>query len=149
MIQISDDEFIKYVIDMAEGKKTQQQVIKELATEARTLNARIQKLSITNPEVYEAYIKRHSYKPKARKDINAIELAFEILKCEKTIEQIAAEHNCGIRTVSRRIRSLKDSENELEREVYRLCKIVTDSNKSGANIPPTAQEEIEKMRIKC
>ena len=147
MIQISDDEFIKYVIDMAEGKKTQQQVIKELATEARTLNARIQKLSITNPEVYEAYIKRHSYKPKARKDINAIELAFEILKCEKTIEQIAAEHNCGIRTVSRRIRSLKDSENELEREVYRLCKIVTDSNKSGANIPPTAQEEIEKMRI--
>ncbi len=147
MIQISDNEFIKYVIDMAEGKKTQQQVIKELATEARTLNIRIQKLSTTNPEIYEAYIKRHSYKPKVRKDVNAMELAFEILKCEKTIEQIASGHNCAIRTVSRRISSLKASESELEREVYRLCKVVTDSNKKGKNIPAIEQNEIEKMKI--
>ena len=57
MKEITQEEFESIVKDIIAGKKSKAMVIKELHTEARTLNNKIQELSMLNPELYEEFVK--------------------------------------------------------------------------------------------
>lgn len=86
MKQISQEEFEQYVEAIIRGEMSRAQVIKELQTEARTLNNRIHELVRINPELHRRFVEKYPYKPKERKDLDAMQLAIEILKQERTIE---------------------------------------------------------------
>ena len=64
MEQISQEEFERYVEAIIRGDMSRTQVIKELQTEARTLNNRIHELILTNPELHRRYVEKHPYKPR-------------------------------------------------------------------------------------
>lgn len=128
MKQISQEEFEQYVEAIIRGEMSRAQVIKELQTEARTLNNRIHELVRINPELHRRFVEKYPYKPKERKDLDAMQLAIEILKQERTIEQIAQEYQTGRRTIQRRINTLRNSQSLLERRVYDLCKEVGQKN---------------------
>ncbi len=146
MKNISQQEFEQYIWEMIRGEKTQTTVVKELETDHRTLNNRIQKLSVTNPELHKAYVESRPYKPKERKDINAVELALEVLREEKTLEQIAESYGAGMRTIRRKIDSLKKSEDALERELYTLCKAVAYNHSHSIKNDVILQNRIMEVR---
>lgn len=64
MKQISQGEFEQYVEAIIRGDMSKAQVVKELQTEARTLNNRIHELILTNPELHRRYVEKHPYKPR-------------------------------------------------------------------------------------
>lgn len=123
MKQISQEEFEQYVEAIIRGDMSRAQVVKELQTEARTLNNRIQELAGINPELHRRYVEKHPYRPKERKDINAVQLAIEILEDDKTIEELITEHQVSRRTIRRKLDSLKNSEDKIERDLYELCRV--------------------------
>lgn len=146
MKQISQEEFEHYVGEMIIGTLSKAKVVKELETDGRTLNNKIQELAATNPDLYQRYIDKRPYKPRERKDIDAMQLAIEILKQDKTIEQIAKYYQTGRRTIQRRIEKLGASSNPLERQVYELCKEVARYNKArGSRMPEELQMRIQDV----
>ena len=122
------------------------QVVKELQTEARTLNNRIHELAGINPDLHRRFVEKYPYKPKERKDLSAMQLAIEILKQEKTIEQIALERETGRRTIQRRINTLEKSPDPIERRVYDLCKEVCQNNsRKGGKVSEELARRIEQV----
>jgi len=145
MKQISQEEFEQYVEAIISGEMSRTQVVRELQTEARTLNNRIHELVATNPELYQRYVEKVTYQPRERKDLNAVQLAVEILKQGKNIEQIAQEHQTGRRTIQRRINTLKDSEDGVERRLFDICKEATKLNSRGAKRSQEFEAMIEEV----
>ena len=146
MKQISEEEFEQYVEAIINGDMSKAQVVKELQTEARTLNNRIHELILTNPELHRRYVEKHPYKPRDRKDLDAMQLAIEILTEGKTILQIAEEHQTGTRTIQRRINSLNNSKSLLEKRVYDLCKEMGKNNsKRDGKIPEELARKIQQL----
>lgn len=123
MKQISQGEFEQYVEAIIRGDMSKAQVVKELQTEARTLNNRIHELILTNPELHRRYVEKHPYKPRERNDVNGVQLAIEILDDDKTIEELIAKYQVSRRTIRRKLDSLKDSDVKEERELYELCRV--------------------------
>ena len=124
MKEISQEEFENIVKDIIAGRKSKAMVIKELHTEARTLNNKIQELSMTNPELYEEFIKVKPYKPKERKDVNIVGFITELLTTGVNVQELADKYHIGVRTVSRKIAKLEKSDNPKERDLYNLYKSV-------------------------
>jgi tRNA(His) 5'-end guanylyltransferase len=56
MKPINEEEFAKLIQSLIEGKTTRKKLAKTLDTDIRTLNNKIRKLSISNPELYEKYV---------------------------------------------------------------------------------------------
>ncbi len=146
MKNISNEEFEQYIIDMTNGEKTQRQVVKELETDTRTLNVKIQELYATNPELYSKYVEKRAYRPKENKSVKTIELAYEVLKDDRTLQEIADEYNIGIRTLRRRIEELKNSPDLIEQEAYSLCKTISFMHAHGrGTLPEELKQKCEKM----
>lgn len=145
MKEISQKEFEKYVVDIIEGKKTKTQIVNALETSHRTLTNRIQLLFATNPELHKEYVERFPYTPKERKDVESLEIAIEILIEEKSKEEIAKSHGISIRTISRRISSLKKSKDQDEREIYDLCRIIGNNHSRCLENSAEVQIRIEKI----
>lgn len=149
MKQITDQEFEEYIREMIEGKKTRRQVVDELETEHRTLYNKIELLSATNPELYQEYIKQYPFTPRERKDVNAVELAIEILKEKMTIQQIAQKYGIGERTLRRKIHSLNNPKDHFQAELYTLCKTISHNHScsitNSAELNKRVQEVLEKF----
>lgn len=141
MKQISQEEFEQYVEAIIRGDMSRTQVVKELQTEARTLNNRIHELADTNPKLYSRYVAKITYMPKERKDLDAMQLAIEILAQGKTIGQIVEERQTGRKTIQRRIKTLEHSKNPIERRTFELCREATRLNSRGSK----RSQEFEKM----
>lgn len=124
MKEITQEEFESIVKDIIVGKKSKAMVIKELHTEARTLNNKIQELSMLNPELYEEFVKVKPYKPKERKDVNIVGFVTELLTTGVTMQELADKYHIGVRTISRKIAKLEKSDNPKERDLYNLYKSV-------------------------
>lgn len=145
MKQLSQEEFEGYIRKVIQGEISKVRLAKELETDVRKLNNKIQELSLTNPSLYQAYIEKFPYQPRERKDLDAVQLALEFLSGEKNLDEIAAEHQTGRRTIRRRLDTLKDSESELERYVYQLCRAVAAVNSRNAEKSPELEIEIQKV----
>lgn len=146
MKSVSSEEFEQYIIEIIEGKRSQKQTAKELETDLRTFYKAIQKLSITNPELYCSYVKACPYKPKESKNVKAIDLAYEVLKGEKTMQQIADDYGTSVRTMRRRIDTLKTSEDPIERELYDVCKEICYNNMHSQKNSLTVEEKAQELR---
>lgn len=95
------------------GEINRKQITREYHISSRTINLMITELSKTNPELYMRFIERFPYKPKEIENIDFVELVKEIMKQDKTIEDLSITYGVSTRTIRRRIGKMKDS-NEIE-----------------------------------
>ena len=140
MKEVSQEEFENTIRDIIEGRKSRARVIKELKTESRTFNNKIQELSMTNPELYREFIAAYPYKPKERKDINIIGLVIEMLKSDLTIQEMCEKYNIGYRTITRKITALKKSGNIEDVQLYNLYKSI--AKKRSTSSPLSLEQKI-------
>ena len=101
------EELVKKVIS---GEMTRKQITKEYHISARKINLMITGLAQTNPELYMEFIRKFPYKPKEIKNIDFVELVKQIIKQDKTIEDLAIKYNVSTRTIRRRIGKMKGSQ---------------------------------------
>lgn len=144
MIEISQKEFESKIKDIINGKLTRNQLTKDLQTDTRTLNNKIQELSAYNNDLYISFIEKYPYRAKERDDIDYEALIIEIIKTSMTTAQAAYKYDIGERTIRRKVNSIK-KENPYLIEIYREVK---KNNKN--NIPPSKEleEKIEKLILR-
>lgn len=138
MKEITSEEFYQEIEEIIEGKKSRVKLAKELETDSRTLNNKIQELSVYNPELYDRFIKKFPYKAKSRDDIDFEALTIEIIKGRMTTNQAAKKYELGERTVRRRIEALKKENTYL----YKIYKEVKENNKHSKANSPELQDKI-------
>lgn len=146
MKEIKQEEFETLIIDIIEGKKSRASVIKELQTESRTFNNKIQELSVRNPELYREFITVHPYKPKERKDINIQGLVIEMLKSDFTVAEMCEKYKISYRSISRKISQLKKSDNPKDVELYDIYKSI--ARKRSTSRKPSLEERAKIDELK-
>lgn len=127
MKNISKDEFKQAIRRLINGEITKVKLAKELETDPRTLDNRIQQLSATDPELYYEYVDVLPYKQKGIDHIDFEALVIYMLKNGCTADETAQKFEVSRRTINRRI---NDLENKELREMYRE---VADNRKHGRN----------------
>lgn len=127
MKNISKDEFKQAIRRLINGEITKVKLAKELETDPRTLDNRIQELSATDPELYYEYVDVLPYKQKGIDHIDFEALVIYMLKNGCTADETAQKFGVSRRTINRRI---NDLENKELREMYRE---VADNRKHGRN----------------
>ena len=127
MKNISKDEFKQAIRRLINGEITKVKLAKELETDPRTLDNRIQELSATDPELYYEYVDVLPYKQKGIDHIDFEALVIYMLKNGCTADETAQKFEVSRRTINRRI---NDLENKELREMYRE---VADNRKHGRN----------------
>ena len=127
MKNISKDEFKQVIRRLINGEITKVKLAKELETDPRTLDNRIQELSATDPELYYEYVDVLPYKQKGIDHIDFEALVIYMLKNGCTADETAQKFGVSRRTINRRI---NDLENKELREMYRE---VADNRKHGRN----------------
>ena len=127
MKNISKDEFKQAIKRLINGEITKVKLAKELETDPRTLDNRIQELSATDPELYYEYVDVLPYKQKGIDHIDFEALVIYMLKNGCTADETAQKFEVSRRTINRRI---NDLENKELREMYRE---VADNSKHGRN----------------
>ena len=121
MIEISQKDFESKIQDIIDGKLTRKQLTKDLVTDTRTLNNKIQELSVYNEKLYLAFIEKFPYRSKERNDIDYEALIIEIIKTSMTSAEAANKYNIGERTITRRVKDI-EKENPYLIEIYREVK---------------------------
>ncbi len=142
MKEISQEEFEENLRTMLEEGKTKTQIKSELGLSSyRDLNKRVQRLSITNPELYMEYIEKYPYAPKTRKDLDIIEIGIEFLRDEKNMDELAKQYGTGKRTIRRKLDALKSSSKPEERQLYDLCRALAYNH--SKNEPNSRELELK------
>ena len=141
MKQITDKEFYESIEKIIRGESSRAKLIKELETDSRTLNNKIQELVIYNPELYSRFIKKFPYRTKTRDDIDFEALAIEITKNGTTTFQASKKYNIGERTIRRRMKELA-KENPYLAEIYNEVK---ENNKHSRSNSLELQDKISKL----
>lgn len=144
MKQITDEEFYESIEKIIRGESSRAKLIKELETDSRTLNNKIQELVIYNPELYSKFIEKFPYKTKVRNDIDFEALAIEIIKNGTTTFQASKKYNIGERTIRRRMKELA-KENPYLAGIYNEVK---ENNKHSRKNSLVLQEEIGKLTLR-
>lgn len=151
MREIKQEEFENYIRDIIKGNRSKASVIKELQTESRTFNNKIQELSAINPKLYKEFIAVHPYRPKERKDINIHGFVIEMLKSDFTLTEMCEKYNVSYRTISRKITRLKKSDNPEDLELYELYKSIA-SKRSTSRKPSLGErnkiDQLERQEVK-
>ncbi len=144
MKQITDEEFYESIEKIIRGESSRAKLIKELETDSRTLNNKIQELVIYNPELYSRFIKKFPYRTKTREDIDFEALAIEITKNGTTTFQASKKYNIGERTIRRRMKELA-KENPYLAEIYNEVK---ENNKHSRSNSLELQDKISKLILR-
>ncbi len=144
MKQIIDEEFYESIEKIIRGESSRAKLIKELETDSRTLNNKIQELVIYNPELYSRFIKKFPYRTKTRDDIDFEALAIEITKNGTTTFQASKKYNIGERTIRRRMKELA-KENPYLAEIYNEVK---ENNKHSRSNSLELQDKISKLILR-
>ena len=144
MKQITDKEFYESIEKIIRGERSRAKLIKELETDSRTLNNKIQELVIYNPELYSRFIKKFPYRTKTRDDIDFEALAIEITKNGTTTFQASKKYNIGERTIRRRMKELA-KENPYLAEIYNEVK---ENNKHSRSNSLELQDKISKLILR-
>lgn len=151
MKEIKPEEFENLIRDIIKGNRSKASVIKELQTESRTFNNKIQELSARNPELYREFITVHPYRPKERNDINIQGLVIEMLKSNYTLTEMSEKYHISYRSISRKILQLKESDNPKDIELYALYK--NSARRKSTSRKPSLEErnkidKLERQEVK-
>ena len=138
MKEMSKEEFYEKIRSVIRGEISTTKLAKELQTDSRTLNNKIQELSVYNPELYNEYVEKFPYKSKSRDDIDFEALAIQIVKENMTMKTVEEKYNVGERTVRRRIEALKKENPYL----YGIYKEVKENIKHFKKNSPELQSKI-------
>ena len=141
MIEITQEEFETKIRDVIAGKVSRSKLAKELKTDTRTLNNKIQELATCNRELYLSFIKKYPYKQKERDDIDYEALIIEITKNSMTSIDAARKYRVGVRTIQRRVNEI-EKENPYLIEIY---KEVKNNNKHGIKNSLELEEKIDQL----
>lgn len=141
MIEISQKDFESKIQDIIDGKLTRSQLTRDLETDTRTLNNKIQELSVYNESLYIAFIKKFPYRSKERDDIDYEALIIEIIKTSMTSAEAANKYNIGERTITRRVKDI-EKENPYLIEIYREIK---RNNKNNIKASEELESKIEDL----
>ena len=147
MKEITEAEFEEHIREVITGKKSRVKLTEELQTDWRTLNKKIQLLSIENPELYRQFIEKCSYKPREITSIPLKTMLNEFLKTGIRMQDLADKYGIGERTLRRKIDALKKSDNPEDVKLYYLCKETAYSRAHGKRTPQRLQSQIESLDI--
>ena len=145
MIDISEEQLVKYLEDYADGKITKTDLVKMLKTDYRGLNSRIMKMSVVHNKLYEKIVQSHPFKQKGRDDIDYEALMIYILKNDLTINDAIEEFKISRRTIQRRVNEIAKTNPRL----FDLFKRATLNNKVGkSNAGLKAEiDELEEREV--
>lgn len=143
MKNISKDEFKQAIRRLINGEITKVKLAKELETDPRTLDNRIQELSATDPELYDEYVDVLPYKQKGIDHIDFEALVIYMLKNGCTADETAQKFGVSRRTINRRI---NDLENKELREMYRE---VADNRKHGRNNGVELDRKVSELELRA
>ena len=104
MRDVSQEEFESLIKDVIDGKASRREVEKKLGTSMRTLNSRITKLSETNPDLYESFIRKFPYKPKEIK-VDVENLAIRVIL--EGLQEVSSQTGISIKTIYRKVKGLE------------------------------------------
>ena len=147
MKEIKDSEFEQLMLEVIEGKKSRVKLAEELQTDWRTLNKKIQLLSMTNPELYKKFVEKYPYKPKEITAIPLKTMLYEFLKTGIKMQDLADKYGISERTLRRKIEALKNSDNPKDRELYDICKQTAYNRAHGRKTSFELQRNIEELKI--
>lgn len=148
MKEITDSEFEQLMLEVIAGKKSRVELAGELKTDWRTLNKKIQLLSMTNPELYKQFVEKYPYKPKEITAIPLKTMLYEFLKTGIKMQDLADKYGIGERTLRRKIDALKKSDNPEDLKLYHLCKDIAYARAHTKKVPISLQEQINELEIK-
>lgn len=133
MIEISQKDFEEKVEEVINGNLTRTQLSQLLDTDKRTINNKILELASTNPDLYKRFIEKFPYRPKTI-NVGSIEnLAIYVI--ENGLENAAQTYGISIRTITRKVNTLKENNPEL----YKIY-----GERKSRKISPT---ELKKFRV--
>lgn len=147
MKEITDSEFEQLMLEVIEGKKSRVKLAEELQTDWRTLNKKIQLLSMTNPELYKKFVEKHPYKPKEITAIPLKTMLVEFLKTGIRMQDLADKYGIGERTLRRKIDALKKSDDPKDRELHDICKQTAYNRAHGKKMHFELQRKIDELEI--
>lgn len=113
MKSITNKELELLVKNLVDGKITRKALAGKLETDLRTLHKVILRMAEINPALYEEYVEKFPYKPKAREDIDYEALIIYAVKREKTLKDVSLEFGVSYRTINRRIKEIQITNPEL------------------------------------
>lgn len=141
MIDITQEEFEAKIQDIIDGKLSKTKLVKELETDSRTLNNKIQELSVYNIDLYLKLIEKYPYKQKVRDDIDYEALAIEIVKKSMTTKEASKKYGLGERTIRRKIDSMEEENPEL----FAIYKEVKENIRYKRDNSLDLQNKIERL----
>lgn len=147
MIEITDTEFEQRIVEVIDGKISRGRLAKELKADWRTLNNKIQLLSMSNPELYRKYIEKCSYRPKEITTLPLKTMLVEFLTTDINMPSLAAKYHIGERTLRRKINALKNSDDLQDRELYDLVKQTAYNHSHKIKTNLDLQRRIEELEI--
>ena len=142
MKNLSEEEFADAIKRLIRGEITKVKLAKELETDPRTLDNKIQKLSATNPELYNEYVSVLPYKQKGIDHIDYEALVIYMLKQGLTIDEVAVQFNISRRTINRRICELEN------KELLNMYREVADNRKHRKNNRIELNEKISELEYR-
>lgn len=140
MKKISQVEFENCIERLISGEISKGKLAKELETDPRTLDVKIQEMSAKNPELYERYLKVLPYKQKGYDHIDFEALLIYILKQGLTIDEAVEQFGTSRKTIKRRIDSMEN------KELAQLYKEVADNRKHCRKDSIDVKEKISKLQ---
>lgn len=139
MKKLGQEEFERCIERLISGEISKGRLAKELKTDPRTLDIKIQEMSAKNPELYERYLKALPYKQKGYDHIDFEALLIYILKQGLTIDEAVEQFGTSRRTINRRINSMEN------KELAQLYKEVADNRKHSRKDSLDIIERIEEL----
>lgn len=142
MKNLSEEEFADAIKRLISGEITKVKLAKELQTDTRTLDNKIQELSVANPELYGEYLKTLPYKQKGIDNIDFEALLIYMLKQGRTADEAADKFGVSRRTISRRINTAEN------KELVRMYREVADNRKHGRNNGIELNKKISELEYR-
>ncbi len=142
MKKLREEEFADAVRRLINGEITKVKLAKELETDPRTLDNKIQELSVTNPELYNEYVRALPYKQKGIDHIDYEALVIYMLKQGLTANEAAQKYEISRRTISRRICELEN------KELLNMYREVADNRKHRRNNGVELNRKISELEYR-
>ena len=142
MKKLSEEEFADAIKRLINGEITKVKLAKELETDPRTLDNKIQEISATNPELYNEYVRTLPYKQKGIDHIDYEALVIYMLKQGLTADEAVQKFDISRRTISRRICELEN------KELLNMYREVADNRKHRRNNGVELNRKISELEYR-
>lgn len=141
MIKISQKDFEDQIRRIINGEITRTELAKELETDKRTLNNKIQELYDKNPDLYLEFISKFPYRPNTYTHINYEAMMIDILKKGYTQRQAVDEYGISRPTMRNHFKEIEETNPEL----YELYLEVMTYRKNRIVLPVGLARKVQEL----